>query len=140
MTRYISLLAAIDGLYESVVTDPDVWTEQSFADWAGDSLRDASDLPRPAIREVRRCLRAAQKLQAFWAKGAPIAAEDDWRSRVDIGLGARAWRPALDLAMVGLAEDPSPEIFAEIQARFPVVHSDRWMEGIDYETWLDRGK
>jgi hypothetical protein len=136
VSSYVSVLAAVDRLYESVVTDPESWNEQSFGDWADDALHDAADLSKGAIREVRRCLRAAQKLRAFWAERAPDAAEDDWRSRVDVALGARAWRPALDLAMAGLAEDPSPELYAEVQLRFPVVHSDRWMEGIDYETWL----
>lgn len=64
---FLSTLRSIEGLYESVVTDPDSWGEQAFADWANDTLADATDLPREAIREVRRSLRSAQKLQTFWS-------------------------------------------------------------------------
>ena len=34
MTSTLGLLHAIDGLYESVVSDPAAWYEQALADWA----------------------------------------------------------------------------------------------------------
>ncbi len=134
---YLSVLRAIDDLYESVVATPDSWNEQSFADWANEALTDASELPREATREVRRCLRAALKLQAFWATVEhTVSDHDDWRSKVDIALGARAWRPALDLAQTGLNDAPCEELFLEVKERFPVVNSQRWMDGVDFEDWL----
>lgn len=116
---------------------PEAWNEQSFADWADDTLVDAADLPREAVREVRRCLRAAQQLQAFWAKSEhTVSDHDDWRSRVDIALGPRAWRPTLHLAQLGLDNAPSEELFLEVKERFAVVYSERWMDGIDFEDWI----
>jgi hypothetical protein len=130
----------MEHLYESVVMNPNVWNEQAFADWAGETLVDAAELPKEAIREIRRCLRSAQKLQTFWvAEQSTVADHDDWRSRVDIALGPRAWRPTLDLARVGLDEAPSEELFLEVKERFAVVNSERWMDGIEYEDWIRKG-
>ena len=133
---YLSLIYAIEGLYESVVTDPEAWGDQAFADWANDTLVDVSDLPKEAIRQIRRSLTAAQKLAAFWlADSSQVADHDDWRSKVDIGLGPRAWRPTLELAQVGLDEAPSEDLFLEVKGRFAVVNSERWMDGVDYDEW-----
>ena len=135
---YLAALRAIEGMYESVVVNPEAWNEQAFADWAGEALVDAAELPRAALREIRRCLRAGQKLQAFWASSEhTVSDHDDWRSRVDIALGSRAWRPTLDLARIGLSESPSEELFAEMKERFAVVNSERWMDGVEFEEWLD---
>jgi len=136
--RYLGLLGVVDELYRAVVTGPEAWNEQAFADWAGDALADVADLPRPVHRELRRCLQAARKLQAFWSSPqiAPAGDGGDWRSLVDIALGARAWRPTLELARLGLENAPSPELFAEVKKRFRVVYSERWMEDVDFATWL----
>ncbi len=134
---FLSTLRSIDSLYESVVTDPESWGEQAFADWANETLVATAELPREAIREVRRSLRSAQKLQIFWASSASAVSDhDDWRSKVDIALGPRAWRPALDLARVGLDHSPCAELFHEVKERFAVANSERWMEGIDFDAWL----
>jgi hypothetical protein len=136
-TVYLSTLRSIDSLYESVVTDPDSWGEQAFGDWANDTLIEAAELPRDAIREIRRSLRSAQKLQAFWSSSASAVADhDDWRSKVDIALGPRAWRPTLELARTGLDDAPCEELFLEVQERFVVVNSERWMEGVSFDSWL----
>lgn len=135
---YLGIIHAIERLYEAVVTNPEVWTEQAFADWADDALGDARQLPREAMKAVRRSLRAAQKLQQFWASGrGAVSDRDDWRSRVDIALGARAWRPVLDVARLGLDDAPSAELFDQVKGLFAVVHSERWMEGIDFGTWAE---
>jgi hypothetical protein len=137
VTAYLSALRAIEHLYESVVMDPERWNDQAFADWAGETLVDVAELPGEAVREVRRSLRAAQKLQAFWGDAErTVSDHDDWRSRVDIALGPRAWRPTLDLARAGLRDAPSEELFVEVKERFAVVNSERWMDGVDYEDWL----
>jgi hypothetical protein len=135
-STYLSLIRAIEALYESVVTNPGAWGDQAFADWASDTLVDVSDLPKEAVRQVRRSLTAAQKLAAFWSTGSSeVADHDDWRSKIDIGLGPRAWRPTLELARIGLNEAPSEELFMEVKARFAVVNSERWMDGVGYDEW-----
>lgn len=132
---YIGLLGAIESLYESVVTDPESWGEQAFTGWVSEALIDAGTVSKDARREVRRSLRAAQKLRDFWTSGSEVSDHDDWRSRVDIALGARAWRPLLDLARIGLEEAPDEELFEQVKERFAVVTSDRWMEGITFDQW-----
>jgi hypothetical protein len=133
---YLTALGAIERLYESVVTDPAAWGEQAFADWAGEALVDAGEMPKTAVREIRRSLRAAQKLRDFWLSGrSEVSDHDDWHTRVDIALGARAWRPLLDLAMIGLEESPDEELFEQVKERFVVVTSDRWMDGVSFDQW-----
>ena len=137
---YLSVLRAIEQLYESVVMSPESWNDQSFADWANETLADAAELPREAVRELRRCLRSAQKLQTFWAgEHSAVSDHADWRSRVDIALGPKAWRPTLALARVGLETAPNEELFLEVKERFAVVNSERWMDGIDFEEWVNKG-
>jgi hypothetical protein len=136
MTDTLSVLRAVDALYESVVTSPDSWGPQAFADWAEDLA--SGGLTRDQARAVRRCVRAAQKMRDFWASGGGAVSADDWRTRVDVSLGARAWRPPLELAMTGLSDDPSEELFEEVAQRFRVVNSQPWMDGVDYAAWRDR--
>ncbi len=135
---FLSALRSVEQLYESVVDDPHSWNEQSFVDWATETLADAGELPKEAQREVRRSLRAAQRLQVFWSTGqSAVSDHDDWRSRVDISLGARAWRPLLDLARIGLQNAPSEELFDQVKECFALVNSDRWMDGVTYYEWLE---
>lgn len=133
---FLSALQSIESLYESVVDQPNNWGEQAFADWAGDTLVDVAGLPKEAHREIRRALRAAQKLQRFWAgEQSAVSDHDDWRSKVDIALGPRAWRPLLDLSRVGLSVAPSADLFDQVKERFALVNSDRWMDGVEYDEW-----
>lgn len=135
---FLGALRSIEQLYESVVDHPRGWNEQAFVDWAADTLTDANELPREAQRAIRRSMRAAQKLQAFWSNdGSEVSAHDDWRTKVDIALGARAWRPLLDLARVGLETAPSEELFNQVKKRFALVNSDRWMDGVSFEQWRE---
>lgn len=135
---YLSLLHRIDGLYESVVTEPHRWGDAGYADWAEEVFVSAEGMDKAEAREVRRCLRAAGKLQAFWSADDATRPPDDgdWRSRVDIALGISAWRPALAIAQIGLERAPSAELFHEVKARFREVHSEVWMDGIDFDTWV----
>ena len=136
-SRYLALLGAVDRLYEGVVSDPDAWNEAGFEDWAGEAVAGVGRPSRPLLREVRRCLRAAMKLRDFWAnppEGVPSDA-GDWRTRVDLALGIRAWRPALEIAREGLESEPDPEIFDEVARRFREVHGTEWMGGITYDAW-----
>ncbi len=134
---FLSTIRSIETLYEAVVVEPTAWGEQAFSDWVNDAMVDATDLPKDALREIRRALRAAQKLQVFWAgEQSSVSDHDDWQSRVDIALGPRAWRPLLDLARIGLRATPSEEIFDQVKARFALVNSDRWMDGVSYDEWV----
>jgi hypothetical protein len=136
MSSTLALLAAVDRLYEAVVTEPEAWGAQAFSDWAEEVA--SGGVTKVQARAVRRCLRAAERLRDFWQGDRAAVVADGWRTRVDVALGARAWRPALELAQAGLEDDPSPELFAEVQERFRVVNSRPWLEGIDYETWWAR--
>ena len=135
---HLGLLRRIDDLYESVVTRPEAWTEDSFADWGGEAA--AGSIPSKAVgREIRRSLRVAQKLQAFWREDVERPSDHgDWRTRVDLAMGPRAWRPTLEIARAGLEEAPSEALFEEVQQRFRVVNSDRWMEEVTFSEWLVR--
>lgn len=134
---YLSLLRRIDELYESVVSEPQRWGDAAYADWVEEVFASAEGIDKAEAREVRRCLRAAGKLQSFWSNDGVTRPPDagDWRTRVDIGLGIAAWRPALAIAQLGLERDPSEELFDEVRVRFREVHSEVWMDGIDYESW-----
>jgi hypothetical protein len=133
VTDIAGLLRRIDGLYESVVAEPAAWNDVAFAEWGNETVADGP-VPKEAARLLRRCLRVAQKLQRFWLDP-PASAADSWTARVDSALGATAWRPTLDLARLGLEIAPSEELFEEVKARFRLVHSDRWMEGVGYDDW-----
>ncbi len=138
MSRIERLVHRCDQLYESVVTEPSAWPDHRLAEWAEELFVDGEPPDRETRKQMRAVLRAAGKLRAFWSDDAAPRPEDhgDWRSRVDIALGARAWRPLLDLAMHGLETGPSPELFEIVKERFAVVTSQRWMDGVDYDEWL----
>jgi hypothetical protein len=130
----LNLLSALDGIYERVVADPTAVRDADLLSWAGE----ATSVLEPPVdrkigREVRRVIRLARRLAAFWSDR---PAPDNWRSAVDEALGSRGWQPTLDLARWALEEDPSPELFEEVRYRFAVVHFRPWMEGIDYEQYL----
>lgn len=134
MSSALSLIATIDRLYESVVTEPAVWNQQAFSDWAEDIA--AGGLSREQGRTIRRCMRMAERLRDFWLNEAALVTAEDWQTRVDVALGARAWRPTLELAQDELAHDPSPEVFELVRERFRTVYSEYWMDGVDYDEWL----
>ena len=116
------------------MTDPHAWTEQAFVDWSTDVV--SEPIGKQERKALRQVMRAADKLRRFWLDPAAPSGADDWRSRVDLVLGPRAWRPTLDIAMAGLGASPDPELFAEVQARFRLVHGDVWLDGASYEEWL----
>ena len=133
-----SLLVAVDLLYESVVMEPERWDESAFADWVTGTGEMTGPDDGEALRHVRRAVRAALKLREFWlGEGADrYRDESSWRTRVDLALGQRAWRPTLELARLSLAEDQSRESFAVVRERFRLVHNQPWLEGVSYEEWV----
>ncbi len=133
MTDTLSLLRAIDRLYASVVIDPGGWHDQALADWAQEAAGEG--LTKQQARAVRRCLRMAERLRTFWERGEAAVPAEEWRTRVDVALGSRAWRPTLELAQYGLDLEPSAELFEEVKSRFRVVNSEPWLDGVDYDAW-----
>jgi hypothetical protein len=129
----LGLLRAVDGLYESVVGSPEQWGPHAFADWADDAA--TGGLTKQQARAIRRCLRMAEKLRDFWSQEHSVVSAPDWRTRVDVAFGSRAWRPTLELAQAGLEETPSPELFEEVKERFRIVNSEHWMDGIGFDEW-----
>jgi hypothetical protein len=136
-----SLLAEVDGLYRSCVMEPDRWTEQAFADWA-EAVAAGPDVDRNVARHLRRIVGAARRLATHWRDAADPGEPDDWRSRVDAALGARAWRPQLDLATYLLEVAPDESRFDVVASLFPVVMHSPFMDGITYDEWreLDVGR
>ncbi len=132
----LALVAAMDGLYEGVVSDPGRWSEAELAAWAADLHDDVGVLPKAWAREVRRVVRLAAKL-ARRLLDARAPSDGDWRGAVDAVLGGRGWGPSLEIARLGLASAPSPELFDTVRERFRVAHFTPWMEGVTYDEWLD---
>jgi hypothetical protein len=131
-----SLVGEVELLYETVVMDPAGWNDQMLVDWA-DGIAATTDLDRELSKHLRRIARVAEKLQRFWI-GDPRCADQspDWRSRVDLSLGVRAWRPLLDMAMYQLECRPSSEHFDDVASLFRVVHGTEWLDGMTFDDWL----
>ena len=130
------VLAALDGLYEAVVADPEAWDDQAFATWVEDLHESHPQVAERAVaREVRRSIRQAQRLARFWA-ARPDRVHEVWRSAVDEALGGPGWAPGLAIAQLALERSPDPEIFHEVKRRFPVVRFQPWLDGVDYAAWL----
>jgi hypothetical protein len=128
-------VTAVEALYEAVATDPGSWTEQTFVDWA-DSVTSDGPLSKEEAKYLRRALRMAQTLRAFWAN-APARPDLGWESRVDLALGPRAWRPVLDLAESQLRTSRNEEAFTEVARLFPLVNGDEFLDGANFVDWRD---
>jgi len=135
---YLALLARCEELYAGVCFEPEAWPDPSLQDWIN-GIAASGEIDKETAREVRRVLRSAQKLRKFWEGPTTDLPPDhgDFRTRVDIAVGAAAWRPLLAIARHGLATQPDAELFAQVKGLFRVVSGERWMDGIDYEDWLD---
>lgn len=133
-----ALLREVELLYEGCVTDPERWGEQAFADWA-EGIQHVEGLDKDSSRFVRRAMSASRKMVAFWIDAGTSGAPDDWRSRVDVSLGARAWRPVLELAEAELQRTRSAEAFAVVSQLFPLVRNQPFMDGVDYDEWTATG-
>ncbi len=136
MMDHLALVHSLDELYRGAVISPGEWTDARLASWADDLF--AAPPGREVARHVRRAMRVSRKLAAFWHDPDARVPSDagDWRTRVDLAVGASGWRPVLDVARLGLEEAPSRELFEEVGRLFRVVHHEVWMEGVSYEEWL----
>jgi len=127
------ILDDIDELYEGCVMVPGHWKSQAFADWS-EAIAATNELDRQQTKYVRRAITAARKLRDFWLDRKSVESED-WKSRVDIALGPRAWRPQLDLAEHLLRTSPSQESFERVASLFPLVMNEPYLDGITYDEW-----
>ena len=137
----LSLAAAVDDLYRDVVMNPDRWGDEAYGEWMANLTVDSSSIDRLSARSLRRAVRIATKLQRFWGSvdAERYRGEESWEARVDLAVGIPAWRPALELAEQELGATPSPEGFEEVRRRFRAVNGTTWMEGVDYDTWVEQG-
>ncbi len=137
MSGHLAVLSRVDQLYEGVVMTPRDWTDEILEGWAVEITAEMSQPSKSLMRELRRCLRMARKMRDFWIDPPKIVPSDagDWRTRVDVVLGVRAWRPVLEIARDGLSTAPTEAIFEETRRRFREVHGDCWMEGFSYADW-----
>jgi hypothetical protein len=131
-------VAAVESLYEAVVTDPERWNEQMFVDWM-DTIDTDGSLTRAEAKFIRRALRVAETLRAFWfeARDRP---DLGWESRVDLALGPKAWRPVLDLAESQLSTSRTEECFQDVVRLFPLVNGGGFLDGIDFDEWTQAQK
>lgn len=129
------LLGEVDQLYIGVVSDPERWNEQRFADWS-ESVTGGYEIDRDVARYMRRIITVARKLQTFWLDHGDRR-ELDWRSKVDLALGPRAWRPVLELASYLVAAEPSRELFETNAALFRLVNNEQYLDGIGFEEWIE---
>jgi hypothetical protein len=129
------LVSTVEALYEAVATDPASWNEQMFVDWM-DAVVSDGPVSKDEAKYVRRALRIAQRLHAFWVD-APVRPDLGWESRVDLALGPKAWRPVLELAETQLRNTRSEEAFTDVACLFPLVNGDEFLEGMNFEDWRD---
>jgi len=129
----MSSIAAVESLYEAVVTDPARWNEQMFVDWT-DGLDSDGSLSKVEAKLIRRALRVAQRLAVFWLE-AHDRPDLGWESKVDLALGPKAWRPVLDLAEAQLDRTRSEESFQDVSRLFPLVNRESFLDGIDFDEW-----
>lgn len=131
------LAEAVDDLYRDVVMEPERWNEAAFGEWLEAVALESEAIDRGRAKQLRRAVRSAVKLQSFWseADAKRRRAEPSWRTRVDIAVGVPAWRPALELAMSELDENPSEERFEDVGERFRVVHGTTWLDGTSFAVW-----
>ena len=131
-----TVVGEVELLYRTVVMDPVAWNDQMLVDWA-DGIAATTELDRELSKHLRRVARVAEKLQRFWVRDPRRADQTlDWRSRVDLSLGVRAWRPLLDMAIHELERHPSQDDFDGVASLFRVVHGTEWLDGITFDEWL----
>jgi hypothetical protein len=133
----MSLIDAIDRLYERVMDDPEGFDETELEAWYADAL---GALEPPVDRQygrwARRAMRLARRMAAYWAdveRSGPRPA--DWRNGVDQAHGPQGWQPTLEIARRGLEIEPTEELFDEMQRRFREVNLQPWLD-VTWEEWL----
>ncbi len=131
-----ALLGAVDSLYESAVMEPRSWNTQGIADWMESTSTDEPLDPK-AAKLLRRIVKTAERLQAFWLADSRVSdLSIPWQSRVDLALGPRAWRSVLELASHVLDQEPTEETFDTVGAFFRLVNNRPWLDGMTFHQWM----
>jgi len=127
----------MDALYERVAADPAACGDELLSAWLQDTLGGLEPpIDKALAREVRRAARLAGRLARYWAGDRAARLPADWRQAVDGALGSTGWGPSLEVARLGLEQEPSPALFEEVRRRWRQVHFTPWMEGVTYAEWL----
>ena len=133
----MTVLDDVDRLYELAVTSPASVNDRAISDWA-DDVAVAYEIDRLGAKYVRRCLNAARKLASFWSARTPSESDpSEWVSRVDQALGARAWRPQLELAQHLLELAPDDVTYEKAADLFRIVNNTPFLDGMSYEAWIE---
>ncbi len=133
----MTVLDEVDQLYELAVSEPSCLNDQAVADWA-EGVAVGYEMDRTGSKYVRRCLNVSRKLASFWtARGTVKDDPLDWRSRVDIALGIRAWRPQLDLAQHLLEISPTEGTYQRAAELFRLVNYEPFLDGMSFEEWYE---
>ncbi len=133
----MSLLDEVDQLYEAAVSAPASVNDQMIADWA-EGTASGYEIDRQGARYIRRSVNAARKLASFWSTREPAKSDPaDWPSRVDLALGAKAWRPQLELAQHLLETSPSEDIYERAAQLFRLVNNEPFLDGMSYDVWFE---
>ena len=112
----LSLVRALDELYEGVVMSPAEWPDERFGEW----MESVDPIDREGAKILGRGLRKAKRLRKYWMDR--DGGESDWHQRVDQALGGEGWRVSLDLARWSLARQPDEQVFGVMAERF------RWVK------------
>lgn len=84
MADYLGLIGQCEQLYTDACVAGETLPDSALADWI-EGIAASMEVNKEVARELRRVLRATQKLRNFWQ--APTAGRPpdhgDWRTRVD---------------------------------------------------------
>ena len=131
----LGVVPLAEDLWRRAVTAAASIDDPALEDWMAEAAATSLQPPsRETARSMRRCVRNARKLSAYWGERDP-GSLPDWRNGVDEALGSRGWEPLLDLAREALDTNPSPEAFEEVKRLHRMVHFTPWMEGVGFEEW-----
>ena len=138
MGEHLGVVAAMDALLARVAGDPAACSEELLGAWLQETLGSLEPpVDKAVAREVRRVARLAGRLGRYWSdpdRAGRLPA--DWRQAVDAALGSTGWEPSLEVARIGLEQEPSAALFEEVRSRWPQVHFAPWQEGVTYQEWL----
>lgn len=130
------LVSDIASMYQGCVMEPAAWHDQMFVDWS-EAVAANHELDRIVAKGVRRSVAIGRRLATFWAAADTDAAPPEWRSRVDVALGPRAWRPMLLVAEQVLERNRDEETFDQVVELFAVVNNQPFLDGVTYDEWRD---
>ena len=130
-----SIAAGIDDLYRRAVESPAEVGETMLMEWAETTTNETGS-DRDQAKVVRRVIRTARKLARYWSEH-DSSVLPNWRNGVDEALGGTGRQAQLDTLRFALEQAPNRELFDLVRERHRQVHFTEWMEGVDYEEWVE---